>query len=120
MYLVIVGVLLLAGKMSGFGPMAGWSWWLVLAPFGGAILWWHFADTSGWTKRRQMNLMEERKRQRRQRSLAALGLDVGRDKRAHAVRAEVARRTAAAAAAAAPAAQPADVDGQRRSVDPTL
>ncbi len=120
MYLVIVGVLLLAGKMAEWGPTANWSWWAVLAPFVGAMLWWHFADTSGWTKRRQMDKMEERKKQRRQRAMAALGLDVARDKQASATRADVARRETSGTAPVSKADAAADLERKRRSADPTL
>jgi small Trp-rich protein len=75
MVLVIVGVLLLAAKLAEFGPTAGWSWWIVAAPFVGAVLWWQFADATGFTQRRAMQKMDDRKAQRRDRSLEALGLD---------------------------------------------
>jgi small Trp-rich protein len=75
MVLVIVGVLLLAAKLADFGPTAGWSWWIVAAPFAGAVLWWQFADSTGLTQRRAMQKMEDRKAQRRDRALDALGLD---------------------------------------------
>ena len=121
MYLALLGVLLLVAKMAAFGPTADWSWWVVLAPFAGAVVWWHFADTSGWTKRQQMNRMEERKRQRRERALSALGLDTARDKRASATRADVARRAGAGSSKKVVKAddQP-EVDRQRSSADPTL
>ncbi len=121
MYLALLGVLLLGAKMAEFGPTAEWSWWLVLAPFAGAVLWWHFADTSGWTKRQQMNRMEERKRQRREKALTALGLDTARDKRASATRADVARRAGGGAGQKVMKADDqVDVDRQRASSDPTL
>ena len=78
MPLIIVGVLLLAAKMAEFGPFATWSWWIILAPFGLAVLWWEFADSSGWTKRREMNKMEQRKLDRRERSMEALGLGISK------------------------------------------
>ena len=78
MPMVIVGVLLLAAKMAEFGPFATWSWWIVLAPFGLAVLWWEFADSSGWTKRREMDKMEARKVNRRQRMMESLGLGTKR------------------------------------------
>ena len=78
MPLVIVGVLLLAAKMAEFGPFATWSWWIVLAPFGLAVLWWEFADSSGWTKRREMNKMEDRKVKRRERMMESLGIGTKR------------------------------------------
>jgi small Trp-rich protein len=99
MPLVLIGVLLLAAKMAEWGPMAEWSWWLILSPFAGAVLWWHFADTSGWTKQREMNKMEKKKIKRREKALDALGLNTARDKQLNAARAEAARRANAAEAA---------------------
>ena len=78
MPMVIVGVLLLVAKWAEFGPFATWSWWIVLAPFAIAVLWWEFADQSGWTKRREMDKMEARKVDRRERTMEALGMGVGR------------------------------------------
>lgn len=75
MVLVIVGLLLLAAKLAEFGPTAGWSWWIVAAPFVAAVLWWQFADATGLTQRRAMQKMDDRKAQRRDRALEALGLD---------------------------------------------
>jgi len=75
MYLVVLGVLLLVMKLAEFGPVAQWSYWIVLAPFAGAVVWWSYADASGWTKRREIDKMEERKRERRRNNLDALGLD---------------------------------------------
>jgi small Trp-rich protein len=74
MYLVVLGVLLLVMKLAEFGPVAQWSYWVVLAPFAGAVVWWSYADASGWTKRREIDKMEERKRERRRKNLDALGL----------------------------------------------
>lgn len=84
MILVVLGTLLLVMKFAEFGPVAAWPWWLVLAPFGLAILWWWFADASGWTKRREMDRMDKRKEKRRRGALEGLGLDyreTGRSKR---------------------------------------
>jgi small Trp-rich protein len=75
MYLVVLGVLLLVMKLTEFGPVAQWSYWIVLAPFAGAVVWWSYADASGWTKRQEIEKMEERKRERRRNNLDALGLD---------------------------------------------
>jgi small Trp-rich protein len=121
MYLVIVGVALLVAKLMAWGPFAQLSWAWVAAPFIGAVLWWHFADTSGWTKRRAMDRMEERKAQRRERAMAALGMDVQRNKRASESRAEVARRAAGGAKPPVTRADDLpDVDRKRASRDPTL
>ena len=39
MWFLAVGVLLLLMKWFEFGPVAHWSWWVVLLPFGFALLW---------------------------------------------------------------------------------
>ncbi|MDO9316271.1 MAG: TIGR04438 family Trp-rich protein [Burkholderiaceae bacterium] len=75
MYLVVLGVALLVLKLAEFGPVGEWSYWAVLWPFAGAVAWWGFADSTGWTKRREMDKMEERKRLRRQTNLESLGMD---------------------------------------------
>ena len=74
MFFVVLGCLLLGMKYFEFGPVTGWSWWIVLAPFGLAVLWWWYADASGYTKRREMDRMEERKAERRRTSMERLGL----------------------------------------------
>jgi len=74
MVFVVLGCLLIAMKWAEFGPVAAWSWWLVLSPFGLAMLWWWYADASGWTKRREMDRMEDRKTMRRRNSMERLGL----------------------------------------------
>lgn len=75
MYFVIIGVLLLVMKVAEFGAVGNWPWWGVLSPFLAAVLWWMWADWSGFTKRRQMDRMDERVRKRREENLAALGMD---------------------------------------------
>ena len=80
MPLVVIGVLLMLAKWTEFGPFATWSWWIVLSPFAGAVLWWEFAESSGWTKRREMDKMEQRKVDRRQKAMEALGLGTRRDR----------------------------------------
>ncbi len=72
---VIVGVLLLAAKLAEFGPFGGWSWWIILAPFAAAAVWWQLSDSLGLTQRRAMDKMEQRKVDRRERQLEALGID---------------------------------------------
>jgi small Trp-rich protein len=95
MPMVIVGVLLLLAKFAEFGPFADWSWWIVLAPFGLAVLWWEFADSSGWTKRRAMDKMEKRKVDRRERAMEALGMGRRRDRMATKVSEAKARQVSA-------------------------
>lgn len=75
MYLVVIGTLLLVMKAVELGPVGAWSWWAVLWPFALAVLWWAWADKSGWTKRREMEKMEAKKEKRRRKNLEALGMD---------------------------------------------
>lgn len=79
MGLLIVGLLLAGLKLAGVSPVAGWSWWWLSLPFVGAVLWWHFVDASGITKKREMDKMDARKEARRQKNLDHLGLG-GRDR----------------------------------------
>ncbi|WP_223683958.1 TIGR04438 family Trp-rich protein, partial [Escherichia fergusonii] len=47
MWFVLIGVLLLALKLLEAGPPAAWSWWVILAPFACAAVWWAWADATG-------------------------------------------------------------------------
>ena len=51
MYFLLIGVLGLILKFLEIGPVAAMSWWLVLSPFALAVVWWAWADASGYTKR---------------------------------------------------------------------
>ncbi len=82
MAFMILGIALLAMKLAEFGPVAAWSWGWVLAPFGLALLWWALSDKLGLTQRRAMDKMEERKIERRNRNLVALGLGPARNVKA--------------------------------------
>jgi small Trp-rich protein len=75
MYFVLLGVLLLLLKAAGISPVAEWGWLAVLWPFAAAFLWWMWSDKIGLTQRREMEKMEQRKQDRRQKSMEALGLD---------------------------------------------
>ena len=61
MYLLGLGILLLALKYLEFGPVAEWSWWIVLSPFAAAVAWWTWADWSGYTKRKAVERENARK-----------------------------------------------------------
>ena len=76
MAFLLVGLALLAMKWAEIGPVAGWAWWMVLTPFGLAVAWWAFADSTGLTTRRAMDKMDKRKAERRKRDMEALGLVV--------------------------------------------
>lgn len=75
MWFVVLGVLLGAMKLLDVGPPSVWSWGWVLSPFVLAVVWWWWADTSGYTKRKEMDAMDAKKVERRNRSLVALGID---------------------------------------------
>ena len=74
MLFVGIGIILLAMKYLEMGPVAEWSWWVCLAPFGLAVLWWTWADWSGYTKRRAMDRENARKQARIDKSKASLGI----------------------------------------------
>ncbi len=78
MYLVIIGVVLLTLKLTEWGPVASWPWWGILSPFAGAIVWWAWADATGYYKRREMRKLEEKQEKRRERSMEAIGTGVRR------------------------------------------
>ena len=73
MYFLALGVILLTLKYLEFGVVAGWSWWVVLAPFGLAAVWWAWADWSGYTKRKAMDRLAARKQDRIEKQRAQLG-----------------------------------------------
>ena len=74
MYLLGLGIILLAMKYLEIGPVAVWDWWVVLAPFGLAVLWWAWADYSGYTKRKAVERENVRKDARIARQREQLGL----------------------------------------------
>ena len=73
MYLLGLGIILIAMKYLEFGPVAAWSWWWVLSPLAAAVAWWSWADSSGYTKRRAMEREEERRQDRIDRQKTASG-----------------------------------------------
>ena len=74
MYLLGIGIILLALKYLEMGPVALWPWWVVLAPFGLAVAWWAWADASGYTKRKAMEKENARKQARIDKSRESLGI----------------------------------------------
>jgi len=73
MYLLGIGIVLLALKYLEIGPVAAWDWWVVLAPFALAVLWWAWADKSGYTKRKAMEKEDARRQSRIDKNRVALG-----------------------------------------------
>ena len=74
MYTLILGILLAALKYLEIGPVAQWSWWWVLSPFAVTLMWWAWADMTGYTKRKAMEKMAERKKERIERQKETLGM----------------------------------------------
>ena len=74
MLLLGVGLLLLVLKYMEIGAVAAWSWWVVLSPFALAVVWWTWADMSGYTKRKAMERESARKQERIDKNRAQMGL----------------------------------------------
>ena len=73
MYFLGLGLLLVGMKYMEFGPVAAWDWWVVLAPFGLAMAWWAWADSTGYTKRKAMERENARRDRRIERNREAIG-----------------------------------------------
>ncbi|MEO5734349.1 MAG: TIGR04438 family Trp-rich protein [Rubrivivax sp.] len=110
---VIIGVLLLVAKVADFSVFATWSWWIILAPFAAAVVWWQLSDSLGLTQKRAMDKMEQRKVDRRERQLAALGIDTKKKRSAGGSRsgAQPTPRPARDAAKLGAAVDPTQVNG---------
>lgn len=73
MWFLMAGIVFLLLKYLAIDPVAGWSWVVVLSPFGLAVAWWSWADASGYTKRKAMERENQRKQDRINRSREAIG-----------------------------------------------
>ncbi|WP_159916672.1 TIGR04438 family Trp-rich protein [Pantoea sp. 18069] len=73
MWMLLIALLLTVLKYFEVGPLAGWSWWWLLVPYGLTAAWWGFADATGLTKRRVGDQQEARRLQRIARQKQALG-----------------------------------------------
>ena len=71
---LLLGIVTLLMKYLEYGPVATWSWYVVLTPFGLAVLWWWWADASGYTKRVEIEKMETRKQDRIEKQRVAMGM----------------------------------------------
>jgi small Trp-rich protein len=76
MLLLGLGIILLAMKYLEIGPPAAWSWWAVLSPFALAVVWWSWADWTGYTKKKAVQKEDARKKARIEKSRDALGLGI--------------------------------------------
>ena len=73
MYFLGLGIIFLLMKYLLVSPVADWSWWVVLTPFGLAAAWWTWADASGYTRRKAMERDDKRRQDRVDRQREALG-----------------------------------------------
>ncbi|MFC7459872.1 TIGR04438 family Trp-rich protein [Hydrogenophaga defluvii] len=73
MWFLALGLLLMLLKWLEFGPVAEWAWWQTMVPLGLAIVWWTWADFSGYTKRKRMEKDAKRHDDRIQRLRKNLG-----------------------------------------------
>ena len=81
MYLLLLGVILLTMKFMEIEPVVAWSWITVLAPFGLAMAWWAWADSSGYTKRKAMEKEQAKKQARIDKNKEAIGTLSSKKKR---------------------------------------
>ncbi len=81
MWFLLAGVIAIVLKYLEVGPVANWSWWIVLSPFALAAAWWAFADWSGYTKRKVMEREDERKQDRIDRQRSQMGMLSSRSNR---------------------------------------
>ncbi len=74
MYLLLIGLAGLVLKYLEIGPVAALNWWVLLIPFALAVLWWAWADSTGYTKEKEMNKMDLRKKERIEKQRVAMGM----------------------------------------------
>ena len=74
MYLLLIGLVGLVLKYLEIGPVATLSWWVLLFPFALAVVWWAWADSTGYTKKKEMNKMDLRKQERIEKQRVAMGM----------------------------------------------
>ena len=81
MYFVLLGVVIILLNLAGIGPIGNWTWnltgdlWKFCVPFAFAVVWWAWADATGYNKRREMEKMDAKRQERRERNLEVLGMD---------------------------------------------
>jgi small Trp-rich protein len=81
MYFLLIGIAAMVMKYLEFGPLAAISWWIVLSPFAMAVAWWAWADSSGYTKRKEMDKMDKRKQSRLEKQREQMGMLPRKDKK---------------------------------------
>ena len=81
MWFLVLGLVGVGLKFFEIGPVAAWSWWVVLIPFALAVAWWAWADSSGYTKRKVVERENERRQDRIDRQRSNLGMLSSRSNR---------------------------------------
>ncbi len=80
MFFIVVGIGLLVCNFMDWGPMGHWNYeisgdlWKFVLPFVLALAWWMWSDATGWTKRKAMQKDADRKQDRLDRNIDAMGL----------------------------------------------
>src|SRR6218665_3078268 len=75
MYLLAVSLVLLALKFFEVDPFAALSWWWMLVPFALTASWWFWSDSSGYTKRKAQEKMDQRRQERLDKHKRAQGTE---------------------------------------------
>ena len=73
MYTLVLGILLILLKYLEVSPVVNWTWWWVLSPLALTAAWWAWADASGYSKRKAMEKMDQRKQDRINRAKESMG-----------------------------------------------
>ena len=81
MLFVGLGLVLMVLKFMEIGPVAMWDWWIVLSPWAMAVAWWAWADSTGYTKRKEMEREDARRDARIERNRDAMGMLSSRKKK---------------------------------------
>jgi small Trp-rich protein len=74
MFFLLIGIVALTLKYLEIGPVATWSWFIVLSPFALAAVWWWYADATGYTKRKEVEKMDKRRQDRIDKQRDAMGM----------------------------------------------
>jgi small Trp-rich protein len=74
MLFLLTGIVLLVLWYGEIGPVAAWSWYVVFAPFLLAVLWWAWADATGYSKRKAVEKENAKKKARIEKSREAMGI----------------------------------------------
>ena len=74
MLFLLTGIVLLVLWYGEIGPVAAWPWYVVFAPFGLAVLWWAWADATGYTKKKAVEKENAKKKARIEKSREAMGI----------------------------------------------